>query len=307
MAKSEAGTELLVPAVSDAILKYTWHIRKYAKCAKKDSHDSPAFDFNVNGMRTRWNLSVRYWRGPSGRRLANPAVLCLNLLASRVRAAEQVRVRFQFAVRDARLGRWETCPLSRVALQLQDSSEMLSVGYRDLSILERHLARPSGDLQVSVKLQVVPTDCQPCSLAQDMGGLLEAGEGSDVWLVSEDGRQFPAHASVLAARSPVLAALVREGGGRPRLPGVPGDLLQEVLRYVYTDRAEHLDALAGQLLAVADRLRLPGLKALCERALVETLALGRAALEAVVDPEGLGSSASSGLDSIASDTDLLPL
>ena len=55
------------------------------------------------------------------------------------------------------------------------------------------------------------------------------------------------------------------------LPGLSDEHLQELLRYIYTDRVENLDTLAGAMLSVADKYRLPGLKLLCERTLVETI------------------------------------
>lgn len=51
----------------------------------------------------------------------------------------QAKIRFQFGVWDAVIKHWECCPMSRVALNLQTSEDLLSVGHRDLSILKRHI------------------------------------------------------------------------------------------------------------------------------------------------------------------------
>lgn len=51
----------------------------------------------------------------------------------------QAKIRFQFGVWDAVIKHWECCPMSRVALNLQTTEDLLSVGHRDLSILKRHI------------------------------------------------------------------------------------------------------------------------------------------------------------------------
>lgn len=60
--------ELLVPTVSDIVFKYSWPIQNYKKTIAKNSLiDSPAFDLNVNGIHSSWNLSIRFWKGPEGK------------------------------------------------------------------------------------------------------------------------------------------------------------------------------------------------------------------------------------------------
>jgi speckle-type POZ protein len=137
---------------------------------------------------------------------------------------------------------------------------------------------------------------------------------------------------------------------RLQLPGLSDEILQELLRYIYTDCVDNLDTIASTLLPVGENYHMPGLKLLCERTLVETItsesvaslllladqfacdSLKRAALAycednatsikkslawkvmEIVNPElfmeaceaGIGSSISSNLDSIPSDTELGP-
>jgi speckle-type POZ protein len=173
MAGTSSGVELLVPAISDIIFKYTWLIKEYAHSIdKQDSFDSPAFDFNVNGMQTRWNMSIRFWKAPEGKRLTNPVVLCLNLLSCSTEEPEQARIRFQFGVYNVEIKQWEMCHVSRVVFNLQNTHEMLSLGYRDLTILDRHTETPSGDVSVFVKLQLVQTEAERHSLSQDLARML---------------------------------------------------------------------------------------------------------------------------------------
>ena len=168
-----------MPTVSDVIFKYTWVIKKYARSVnKRDSYDSPSFDFNVNGVQTKWNMSVRYWKGPEGKRLNNPVVLCLNLVGCSVEEPEQAKVRFQFGVYNVETKQWEICHVCRVVFHLQNTQDMLSLGYRDLNILERHMDSQSGDVSLFVKLQLAHTETDRHNLSQDLARLMSHNTGN---------------------------------------------------------------------------------------------------------------------------------
>jgi speckle-type POZ protein len=55
------------------------------------------------------------------------------------------------------------------------------------------------------------------------------------------------------------------------LPGLSDEILQELLRYIYTERVDNLDTIASTILPVGKNYHMPGLKLLCERTLVETI------------------------------------
>ena len=52
----------------------------------------------MNGILTIWNLSIRFWVGSDGERLANPVVVCLNLVGCKVETKQNVTVRYKFGV-----------------------------------------------------------------------------------------------------------------------------------------------------------------------------------------------------------------
>ena len=52
----------------------------------------------MNGILTVWNLSIRFWVGGQGERLANPVVLCLNLVGCKVDTKQDVTVRYKFGI-----------------------------------------------------------------------------------------------------------------------------------------------------------------------------------------------------------------
>lgn len=49
------------------------------------------------------------------------------------------------------------------------------------------------------------------------------------------------------------------------------EVAEEFLRYIYSDQVDNLDNFAPQLLSLAERFSLQGLKELCERNLIETI------------------------------------
>ncbi|KAF7253103.1 hypothetical protein EG68_06838 [Paragonimus skrjabini miyazakii] len=89
-------------------------------------------------------------------------------------------------------------------------------------------------------------------------------------------RQFEAHKAILAARSPVFAAMFEHGmeesrANRVEITDMEPETLAEVLHYIYTGQVFGLDKLAHELLAAADKYQLERLKTMCEEALVESL------------------------------------
>ncbi|OAD53587.1 Protein roadkill [Eufriesea mexicana] len=289
--------ELLVPAVSDVVFKYTWPIPNYKKTVlKKRLIDSPSFDVNVNGIHSTWNLSIRFWKDPDGKRMINPVVLCLNMLNCTIDEAEQAKIRFQFAVFNAEDKYWEYYHVSRTILELKSYTDIISLGYRDLSIIDRHLKK-NGEVML-----------------MDMIRLLKHSYGADTKLTCGglSNAEFPVHSSVLAARSNILAGMIvplkefnereilkvntaentisntrnlaeehiidKENGCFNKrymfsleLLDLSKEVTEELLRYIYSDHVDNLDNFAPQLLSLAERFSLQGLKELCERNLIETI------------------------------------
>ncbi|XP_059469876.1 speckle-type POZ protein-like isoform X2 [Neocloeon triangulifer] len=291
----EDGVEILVPSASDVVYKYTWNIKKFGQsCRKRHSpvFDSEAFELNVNGLRTRWNLSIRFWTGMDGSRLMSPVVACLNLLRCWPEdlPGTQATVRFQFGVLCRQNGRYEMTPLARSIVSLGATKNIVSVGHQDVEIVEKHMLSHSGDIRLVCKVQVVPTgsDDEQHSLSQDMGSLLCSSDDDlapselpwakgDVKLRAAGGALFPAHCCILGARSPRLAGMISdideklETTPTLELSDLTAENLQEILRYIYTGRVENLDSVAASLLGAAYKYELPGLTTLCERSLLETL------------------------------------
>lgn len=98
-----------------------------------------------------------------------------------------------------------------------------------------------------------------CKLSEDLGNLFDNEKFSDVTL-SVGGREFQAHKAILAARSPVFAAMFEHEmeerkQNRVAITDVDHEVLKEMLRFIYTGKAPNLDKMADDLLAAADKVR----------------------------------------------------
>ncbi|XP_049945438.1 uncharacterized protein LOC126427239 isoform X2 [Schistocerca serialis cubense] len=122
--------------------------------------------------------------------------------------------------------------------------------------------------------------------AEDLGALLDAGDGAVVTLLAGDTR-LVAHRAVLAARSPVFADMLRratlEGSSSQLvLSDTEGPVLRQVLAYLYTLQVPQLPSMAPKLLVAADKYGLSVLKAHCEQQVVAQLSVETAAATGVL-------------------------
>ncbi|XP_057327847.1 uncharacterized protein LOC130669135 [Microplitis mediator] len=195
--------ELLVPAISDIVFQYSWTIKNYNKTITKNSFiDSPNFELNVNGIRSSWNLSIRFWKGPEGKRLKNPIVLCLNMLNCKVKAVEQAKIRFQFGIYNAEKNKWEYFSIRRTILELKSTADITSLGYRELSVMERHLKNETVKLMVKIQIQITEYDDKH-NLTQDALRLTRHLKDADTKFVCSGKGQdeIPGHENVKAGSS----------------------------------------------------------------------------------------------------------
>ncbi|KAJ8923011.1 hypothetical protein NQ315_001559 [Exocentrus adspersus] len=274
--------EVEVPVASEVVFRKIWTIEKFHKTiAKRDLLDSPVFRCSVNGMSTFWNISVRFWKGSNGKKVTNPLVVCLNLTGCETEETGQARVRFQFGIWDANIRHWECCPISSIVLNLQNSKELLSVGYKSLGIMDRHIDS-SKDVRIMLKLQIIQSDEEVHSLSQDMARLMCTDELKDSVVecsCSQGERPLKVHSWIVKLRSSKLGnRLLPYQNDREKnlkykldLSEFPHGLVTELIRYVYTDKVDNPDKYTHKLLPLSTRFQLPGLTALCERNLIESL------------------------------------
>ena len=112
--------------------------------------------------------------------------------------------------------------------------------------------------------------------------LLDSQLFSDVTFVVQ-GREITAHLAVVS-RSAVMSAMFKEGAfkeGQSRtvvIDDVDGDIFNELLRYLYTDKEPELESepKAEKLLTAAEKYQIDGLKAACQRKLASQVNLKNA-------------------------------
>lgn len=122
-------------------------------------------------------------------------------------------------------------------------------------------------VQVYMHSESYANDNHALDLSNDLGSFLKSETLSDVAFIVKNTR-FPAHKMCLAARSTVFAALftngeVEKSNNVIHVDNCEPSLIEEMLRYVYTDAVDNLEDIAIDLLPVADKYGLGKLKDKC--------------------------------------------
>lgn len=139
----------------------------------------------------------------------------------------------------------------------------------------------ADSVNISGQSNAVQFKVPECRLSDDLGLLFESQRFSDVTLAVA-GKEYQAHKAVLAARSPVFAAMFEHEmeerkHNRVEITDVDADVLKEMLRFIYTGKSNNLEKMADDLLAAADKYALERLKVMCEEALCSGLSVENAA------------------------------
>jgi len=129
----------------------------------------------------------------------------------------------------------------------------------------------ADSVNISGQSNAIQFKVPECRLSEDFGALFESQRFSDVTLAVA-GTEFEAHKAVLAARSPVFAAMFEHEmeerkKNRVEITDVDVEVLREMLRFIYTGKSISLDKMADDLLAAADKYALERLKVMCEESL----------------------------------------
>ncbi|XP_055345222.1 uncharacterized protein LOC129593062 isoform X1 [Paramacrobiotus metropolitanus] len=107
-------------------------------------------------------------------------------------------------------------------------------------------------------------------LAQKFGTLLDSGRVTDCTVVSRDGKQFAVHRAVLAAQSPVFAAMfenncIAKSSGNCTINDINGVVLEALVKFAYTCAPLELPAdLLPDLYDAAEKYDMDDLRSHCE-------------------------------------------
>jgi len=206
---SSSSLEIVAPSTSDVEFKYSWPINNFiqqVKTCKTEGLDSRNFEINVNGILTIWNLSVRFWVGEQKERLANPFVLCLNLVGCRAKVKQDVAVKYKFGIYNRSSEEFEMGSPEKVWLKLEEKDKLQSIGYKNIAMSDKNV-NSSGDVILLVRLSIIKKEEPSHSLSSDLGSLINDEASSDLILEAGE-RKFRVHRNILSARSPVFASLL---------------------------------------------------------------------------------------------------
>ncbi|EDW12131.2 protein roadkill [Drosophila mojavensis] len=155
----------------------------------------------------------------------------------------------------------------KVKLSLESEVKLIIECYITIAMLEAP----------SLQLVKVPES----QLSEHIGALFNTTEYSDVTIITADLCEISAHKIILSARSKVFADMLsgESQANRVIIDDFCGEVVEELLRFIYTGVAPNLDFdKAKDLLAAADKYDIKRLKALCLNYLFDHLSIKTVAM-----------------------------
>ncbi|OCT61035.1 speckle-type POZ protein-like [Xenopus laevis] len=264
---------------------YMWTINNFSFCREETGEvlKSSSFSSGPND-KLKWCLRVN----PKGLDDESKDYLSLYLLLVSS-PKNEVRAKFKFSILNSKNEETKAMESQR-AYRFVQGKDWGFKKYirRDFLLDEANALLPDDKLTLYCEVSVVQDSVNisgqsssnnlkvpECQLAEDMGCLWENRRFTDCSLFVE-GNEFKAHKSILAARSPVFSAMFEHPMQESRknrvyIRDVDPEVFKEMMRFIYTGGAPHLDKMADKLLAAADKYALERLKVMCEESLCNNL------------------------------------
>ncbi|KAL7732922.1 hypothetical protein ACLKA6_002738 [Drosophila palustris] len=131
------------------------------------------------------------------------------------------------------------------------------------------------ELSQQIMLKCVCQDAD-ADTSEDLGDLLYTEELADVKIITADGQMIPVHKAILSARSKVFAAMFKHSKKENTencfvIIDFNGDVVSEMIRFIYTGKAPNLEEMSVDLLRAADKYELDRLKAMCAKSMGDSL------------------------------------
>ncbi|XP_065205269.1 protein roadkill-like [Planococcus citri] len=152
---------------------------------------------------------------------------------------------------------------------------------------------PNDSLTISLQLMYFKMDegsladifrgCNTAHLqnySENFASMLENHKFSD-FTISVQGKDYPVHKVILAARSDYFAKMFESGMkenelNRAEITDVKEDVMNEILKFIYTGQCENVDKLADGLLAAADKYDIDQLKKICLKTISKSISVDNA-------------------------------
>ena len=115
----------------------------------------------------------------------------------------------------------------------------------------------------------------PCDLGARLRAVQKEGLWSDFTLAVGE-REFKVHRVILAAQSPVFRRMIESpmtesSSCRVELSDCTGEVVEEMVHFMYTGEAPNVQSMPQALLTIADKYELDRLKSMCEKVLASCL------------------------------------
>ncbi|XP_065209119.1 speckle-type POZ protein-like [Planococcus citri] len=181
-----------------------------------------------------------------------------------------------------------SCQLSSFARKqllsyvVQDSLSLtLKLNYMRKQFTPRRQITTNGNSDTNAFENGAAASSLESSISRDLENIRINANLSDVTL-SVNGKDYPSHRIILAARSSVFSALFASDlpeneKNHVVIADVEQEPFEEMLRYIYTGEMANLNEWAPELLPLADKYDLGELKKACEEILLDKLSIKSAA------------------------------
>lgn len=270
---------------------YMWTINNFSFCKEEIGEvlKSSTFSAGAND-KLKWCLRIN----PKGLDEESKDYLSLYLLLASCNKSE-VRAKFKFSILNAKREEVKIMESQRAYKFIQGKDwGFKKFVKRDFLLDESNGLLPDDKLTIYCEVNVVADSINVCGqnntiqfkvpecrLSADLSSIFENQDFSDV-IISAKGKEFHAHKAILAARSPMFKGMfshdMRESKqNRVEVTDIEPDVLEEMLRFIYTGKSPNLDKMAEDLISAANKYQLDRLKVMCEEALCSDLSIESAA------------------------------
>lgn len=271
-------------------VEYKWRIDHYSYyIAKENDFDSPIFSAATEN-KIKWRLEIGF---------AYTDSISLYLYADSIDKRRPIFAKYKLAILDDQQYTIHTCFCNQI--RKFKLGKCRGRGFKNL--IERRKLNdgifPNDEFTVLCTIifseddnfkddfdQPIPTQLQSpvnkFSLPENFLSLLENSEYSDVIVSCVNGKEFRVHKNILASRSAVFDAMFKYNmkeneSNYVEISDIDEKVLEQMLRYIYTDRCENIAEYAEGLFVAADKYDLEGLKLRCEQVLLKNLSVENAA------------------------------
>lgn len=264
-------------------LKQTWTIKNFSFCDQKTGEQlkSPTFSTGINDT-CKWRLDLY----PNGLKEEDAKYVSLFIIPLSCNARVQFRLSIINAKQDEirvlngthhfEMGTgWGYGDYIAQDFLFNEENEVLL--HDKLTVVcELNVTVGTEDTSEKIKSKTRQLSYQQNYLVYDLKVLFESQTLTDV-VLSAGGQVFPVLKTILAIRSPVFKAMFENEQQRIEITDMEPRVLNEMLRYIYTEESPNLKHLACELLAAAEKYELIGLKLMCEDSLSANLTVENAA------------------------------